>query len=132
MIVNFDKIYHLINYLNIDYQLKRYINLSQQKPSKYIKNYYASIVPLIALLWFDINSLMLTLSPLLSTIFRIIMCDTTLIYHLSQNENFSFASLCLAAICFQLNLNHSQTFPVLNIMHNILSYEGPKKINLNY
>ncbi|KAI2800243.1 hypothetical protein BLOT_013766 [Blomia tropicalis] len=53
--------------IDINYQLKRYINLSQQKPSKYIKNYYASIVPLIALLWFDINSLMLTLSPLLST-----------------------------------------------------------------
>ena len=59
MIVNVDKLYHLIYYLNIDYQLKRYINLSQQKPSKYIKNYYASIVPLIVLFWFVTNSLTL-------------------------------------------------------------------------
>ncbi|KAI2795390.1 hypothetical protein BLOT_016812, partial [Blomia tropicalis] len=42
-----------------NYQLKRYINLSQQKPSKYIKNYYASIVPLIVLFWFVTNSLTL-------------------------------------------------------------------------
>ncbi|KAI2796340.1 hypothetical protein BLOT_015894 [Blomia tropicalis] len=121
MIVNFKQIYQWIYYLNIDYQLKRYLNLFEREPSIYLKQYHGSIVQLILLSWFSFNCITLTLHPTFPTPFRILMFDFSLIYKLSQVENWTVLLFCFDTIYFLYNMYHSRTFLVIKVTRTILN-----------